>query len=194
MNTKYDYELLEREYVTGDIGYRELARKHGIANHSIITGQAKRREWARKRAEYRAEAAEKAVVYMADAEGVRRAQEARVRDHAIEAIDEALEKLRLDMKRTYFENMLQEDGSMKPVEVPVYTLKPNEVVTLIDRLQVLFNRPSQITEERNLGINLSAAGASPELLRDIVEATRGLGAGSYAARSPLPRADRTSQN
>lgn len=194
MNTKYDYELLEREYVTGDMGYRELARKHGIANHSIITGQAKRREWARKRAEYRAEASEKAVVYMADSEGIRRAQEARVRDHAIEAIDEAIQKMRDDMRRTRFENELQADGSMKPVEVPVFTVRPGEIVTLIDRLQVLFNRPSQITEERNLGINLSAAGATPELLRGIVEATRGIGAGSYAARSPLPRADRTSQN
>lgn len=183
MNTKHDYDALEREYIKGDMGMRELARMHGIANHSVITAQARNREWVRKRREYRDGAAEKAVVYMADDEGRRRAQEARVRDNAIEAIDEAITKMRTDMKATkqVFIGGVQ-------VEVPLIVVEPKDIALLIDRLNVLFGRPANITEERTLGINLSASGAGPELLRGIVEATRGLDTlGGGPTGSPIPR-------
>ena len=147
---------------------RGLAAKHGISNHSLVTAQAKRHEWARKRAEYRAGVAERTVVYMADHEAARLAQEAKVRDNAIEAIDDAITKLRSDMRLTH--QVLEND---KWIERPLFTLRPQDIALLIDRLQVLFGRPSNITEERNLGINLSSSGVDPELLRGIVEATRG---------------------
>lgn len=188
MNSKYDWGALERQYVTTDVSMRGLADEHGIKNHSIVTSQARAREWVRKRTEYREGAADKAVVYMADAEGMRRAQEARVRDHAIEAIDDAIQKMRADMKLT--EKRLV-NGEW--VEVPVIILKPADIVMLIDRMNVLFNRPSQITEERSLGLSLSA-GASPEFLRGIVEATRGLADTGGSAQSPIPRADRPREN
>lgn len=183
MNTKYDYDALEREYIKGTMGLRELARTHGIVNHSIITAQARKREWVRKRQEFQEGAANKAVVLMADDEGRRRAQEARVRDNAIEAIDEAITKMRADMKATkqVFIGGVQ-------VEVPLVVIEPKDIALLIDRLNVLFGRPANITEERSLGINLSAVGNSPELLRGIVEATRGLDAlGSGPTGSPIPR-------
>lgn len=189
MNTKHDYTVLEREYVTGDMSLRELARKHGISNHSVVVAQSKAREWVRKREEYRTGASEKAVVYMADAEGARRAREARVLDNAIEAIDEAIQKMRSDMKLTRKE---MEGGEW--VERPLFLVKPQDISMLLDRLNVLFNRPSQITEERSLGINLSSGGLSPDLLRGIVEATRGLGGPGDAASSPIPRADRAREN
>jgi hypothetical protein len=188
VNTKWDWSALERQYVTGDISYRALAAEHGIRNHSVVTSQAKRREWAKKRAAYRAGADEKAVVYMADQEGMRRAQEARVMDHAIEAIDDAILKMQADLKRTQKQFIDNEW-----VEVPIITLRPHDVVELIDRLQVLFNRPSSITEERNLGINLSAS-TTPDILRGIVEATRGLVDTGGAAQSPIPRSDRPREN
>jgi len=189
LNTKHDYDALEREYVTGEMGLRELARMHDIANHSLITVQSKKREWARKREEYRQGASEKAVVYMADQEGSRRAQEAKVRDNAIEAIDEAITKMRSDMKATTLRLKNNEW-----VEEPLVIIKPTDVAMLIDRLNVLFGRPSNITEERNLGISLSSDGVSPELLRGIVEATRGISDVGGAASSPFPRADRAREN
>lgn len=188
MNRRHDYDALEREYVRGDMGLRELARSHGIT-HSLITVQSKNREWNRKREEYRTQASERAVVHMANDEGKRRAQEARVRDNAIEAIDEAISKMRADMKATHrvFRNN-------EWIEEPLVVIKPTDVALLIDRLNVLFGRPANITEERSLGINLSAGGASPELLRGIVEATRGITDTSGAARSPIPRTDRAREN
>lgn len=188
MNTKHDYSLLEREYVTGDMSLRELARAHGIANHSVVVAQSKARAWVRKREEYRSDAADTAVVYMAADEGARRAREAQVRDHAIDAIDEAITKMRSDMQGT---RKVFEDGQW--VERPYYLVKPQDVAMLIDRLQVLFGRPSSITEERNLGISLSASGLGTDVLRGIVEATRGLGS-SGAERSPIPRLSRAGEN
>jgi hypothetical protein len=192
MNAQHDYELMEREYITGDMGMRELARLHGIRNHSLITAQARKREWVRKREEYRAGAADKAVIYMADQEGARRAREARVRDNAIDAIDEAISKLRSDMRDTV--KSIQADGSVVDTGVPIMQLKPTDIAMLIDRLQVLFGRPSTISEERSLGINLFSS-VDASVLRSIVEATRGLGplAGD-AASSPIPRIDRAREN
>lgn len=187
MNTKYDWDALEREYYTGDMSVRALAAAHGIANHSVVAAQARKRGWAKKRADFQTGAADKAVVYMADQEGMRRAQEARVRDHAIEAIDDAIQKMRNDLKRT--EKRLVNNEWL---EVPVVTLRPHDIVELIDRLNVLFNRPSTITEERNLGITVT--GDSPELLRGIIEATRGLADTGGVAQSPIPRIDRAREN
>ena len=189
MNTRHDYATLEREYVQGDMSLRELARTHGIANHSVITSQARRREWVRKREEYRVRSANKAVALMADDEGRRVAQEARVRDNAIEAIDEAISKMRSDMQRTRKRLV---DGQW--LVEPAMIIRPQDIAILIDRLNVLFGRPSNITEDRSLGISLSA-GVEPEFLRSIVEATRGLKPlTGGAASSPLPRSDRTREN
>jgi len=187
VNRKHDYIALEKEYVCGDMGLRELARTHGIA-HSLITIQSRNREWTRKRQEYRTGASESAVVYMADDEGKRRAREAQVRDNAIEAIDEAIGAMRLQMKATH---KVLRGGEW--VDEPLVIIKPPDVALLIDRLQVLFNRPSTITEERSLGISLSASGVGADVLRGIVEATRGLGS-SGAERSPIPRLSRTGEN
>jgi hypothetical protein len=187
LNRKHDYDALEREYVRGDMGLRELARNHGIA-HSLITIQSKNREWIRKREEYRTGASESAIVYMADDEGKRRAREALVRDNAIEAIDEAITAMRRQMQDTH---KVLRAGEW--VDEPLVIIKPPDIALLIDRLQVLFNRPSTITEERSLGISVSAGGVGTDILRGIVEATRGLGS-TGAERSPIPRLSRTGEN
>jgi transposase-like protein len=188
MNTKHDYATLEREYIQGDMGLRELARAHGITNHSVVVAQSKARDWVRKREEYRQGASETAVAYMAADEGARVALEAKVRDNAIEAIDEAITKMRSDMQGT---RKVFEDGQW--VERPYFLVKPTDVAMLIDRLQVLFGRPSNITEERNLGLSLSASGVGTDILRGIVEATRGLTV-SGPERSPIPRLSRAGEN
>lgn len=190
MNAKNDYVLLEREYITGDMSLRELSRRHGITNHSLITVQARKREWARKRGEYQVGSSNKAIIYMADQEGARRAREARVRDNAIDAIDEAITKLRSDMKSTY--KVLRGDVWE---DEPRIVIEPKDVAVLIDRLQVLFGNPSTITEERSLGINLHSGPIDADILRGIVEATRGLGpVVGGTAGSPIPRLDRTREN
>jgi len=187
MNKRANYEQLEQEYVTTSISLRALADKHGLASHSSVMAQSKKREWDRKRREFRETRLERAVVYTADADAQRLAQEARVRDNAIEAIDEAITVMRHQMQQT---RTVMRNGEY--VEEPLVIIKPPDIALLIDRLNVLFGRPSNITEERNLGVSVSGR-VDPELLRGIVEATRGI-VSSGSAVSPIPRIGGTREN
>ena len=185
-NRRHDYDLMEREYVSGDMSLRELARGHTVA-HSLIMNKSKQREWTRKREEFRSRASEKAVTFMADKEGLRRVREAEVRDETIELIAETVQKARADLKATHkvFKNN-------EWLEEPVYRLHPRDVVALIDRFQVLFGKPSQITEDRSLDVSIGGT-ATPEVLQQFIDATRGLDAGTDQS-SPIPRTDRSRKN
>jgi len=180
MNRRADYDQLEHEYVTTSISLRALADKHGLASHSSVMAQSKKREWDRKRREFRETRLERAVIYTADEDAMRLSKEARVRDNAIDAIDEAITKMRADMQRT-------EKRLVNGVwtQMPVLTIRPSDLAMLIDRLNVLFGRPANITEERSLGVSVSG-GVDSDILRGIVEATRGI-VSSGSARSPIPR-------
>lgn len=181
MNKQHDWKALETEFIQGDMGQRELARMHDITNYSLVTAQARKHEWVRKRTEYRAQTEDRTIYRMADDEAKRRVRELRVRDNAIEAIDEAISKMRADMKAT--RKVFKDD---KWVDEPLVVIRPQDMAMLIDRLQVLFGKPTAITEERQLGISLATH--DPDLFRGIIEATRGVAAtGGDAASSPLPR-------
>jgi hypothetical protein len=188
-NRKHDYDQLEREYVSGSMGLRQLARDHGIS-HSLIMTQSKRRRWPDKRAQFREQASQKAVTFMADREAYRVTREMELKDKAIDVIEQALDKLSADMEAT--ETRLVGD---KIAEVPVYRLRPADLVPLLDRLQVMFGKPSHISEERNLGVTVDTGPLEPEALRSFIEATRGIGPlGGASQSSPLPRTDRTREN
>ena len=67
------------------------------------------------------------------------------------------------------------------VEVPLMRLKPKDVAIPIDRLQVLFERPTHITE----GLDLRARSGLPiDALNEFVELTRER---SWPPTSPLAR-------
>jgi hypothetical protein len=176
-NRRYDYDAIEREYVTGDMSLRQLAEAHHMKTHSLITDQSRKRDWVRKRDEYRRGVSDKTVAYMADQEGARRAKEALVRDNAIEAIDEAITKMREDMRLTTTDG----NGNVLPLVV----IRPKDLVLLIDRLNVLFGRPAQISEERTLGVQFNEVDS--DVLRSFIDATRGLGEAGGASESPIPR-------
>lgn len=184
-NRKHDYDAMERQYVRSTVSLRELARDHGVS-HSLVMIQSKRRDWVRKREEFLAQASDKTVTYMAGTEAVRRAREAQIRDNALDAIDEAITKLRDDMKRTH---VVERHGER--YEEPVMTFRPTDVAILLDRLQVLLGKPSQITEDRSLELKFD--GVTPDLLKQFVDATRGIGPLDVAS-SPIPRTDRTREN
>ncbi len=71
------------------------------------------------------------------------AREAELHDEALEAIAEAIHKFRADLKAT--EKKLV-NGEW--VEVPVMRLTVKDLALLIDRLLVLSDRPSNISEGR----------------------------------------------
>lgn len=180
MNKKFDYDALERQYIQGEMSLRDLAVTAGMKNHSLIMRQSKVREWARKRQEYRERSAQTALTVMADNRGKYIAREERVRDNAIGAIDDMITRLREDLKKT---KMVMKDGVYE--EVPFIRVTPNDIANMIDRMQILFGKPSQIHEDRSFGVELSTA--DPDLLRSIVEATRGVGLDSGpTSESPLP--------
>jgi len=155
---------------------RELCRRHGITSHSLVVVQAKQRKWADKREAYRARESESFITKHADRMAAR---EAEVRIHAIDAIDEALAKFRADMQRS--EKKLI-GGEW--VEVPVMLIGPKDVALLIDRFQVLFDRPSTISEGR--GVNVTSEVLPIDALQAIIEATRELMTPTFDRTSGLP--------
>ena len=182
MNKKWDWSAIEVQYVKGDMSLRELARDNAINNHSSVMRHSKTGEWPRKRAEFRANATASAVGVLSRKSGEAMADEVLVRDNAVHAIDEMVTRLRGDLHKT---KRVMRDGEW--VEEPLIIVRPNDVAMLIDRLQVLFGRPSQITEDRALGVELSTD--DPAILRDIIKATRGIGLDTgTGAESPLPSA------
>ena len=173
MNKRHQYRELEREFVTSQISLRELCRKHGISAHSLVTVPAKKRKWAERREQYQATEAD---AYMSRHAARQADRVAEVRDKALDGIDEALDKFSSDMHAT---EMKRIDGEW--VEVPVMRLKPKNVSILLDRLFVLFDHLTRISEGRDL----TARSELPiDALNQVVELTRGR-AGSPT--SPLPR-------
>lgn len=169
MNRTYDYDALENEYVRGRMSVRELCRSHGISNSSTVNVQAKKRGWADKRELFQKRTSALTIERSAERVAERQAKEIAVRDEIVDTIHEAVQKMRVDMRAT---KKVQQGDVW--VEEPVMRIGPNDLVKLIDRLQVLFGRPSSITEERNLGINLSADGLPPGSLAELLRATAGV--------------------
>ena len=144
MNKRHDFARLEREFVTSQISLRELCRRHGITAHSLVTVQAKKGQWAEKREQYRAKADESFMTHHAEKLADRQAE---IQDKVLDAIDESLDKFRSDMRATEKKRI---DGEW--VEVPVMRLKPADVAVLIDRLMVLFEKPSAISQHQGLSV------------------------------------------
>ena len=157
---------------------RELCRRHGVTAHSAVVVQARQGNWAEKRRVYRARASATFIQHHADRAAAR---EAEVRDHAIEAIDEAITKFRADLLAT--EKKLI-DGAW--VEVPALRITPRDLALLIDRLQILFGRPSQIREGRGFAATVTSEPLPLDALQKIAELTRGLGTPPPEHTSGLP--------
>ena len=179
MNQRHQYRELEREYITTDISLRALCRKHDISAHSIVTVQAKKGRWQEKREQYQAKESEAFMSRHAARQADRLAE---IHDKFLDSIDEALDKFRDDMRATEKKRI---DGEW--VEVPVMRLMPKDVALLIDRLQVLFDRPSVISRHQDLTVSTEL---SPDTLREFIEATRGRGEPSRMEVAPLPRTRR----
>jgi hypothetical protein len=179
LNKVHPYRALEREFITSQISIRELCRRHGITAHSLVVVQARQGNWQEKREAYRARESDTFITKHADRMAAR---EAEVHVHALDAIDEAITKFRADMQRTERKLIAGEW-----VEVPVMLIVPKDVALLIDKFQVLFHRPSVITEGR--GVAVTSDSLPIEALQEFIEATRGL-AEPDPQESPIPRSPR----
>ena len=147
-NRVRDYQALEREFITGTMSLRELCRRHGVTAHSAVMVQARQGNWVEKRRAYRDRATSTYIQQHADRAAAR---EAEVRDHALDAIDEAITRFRADLRAS--EKKLI-DGAW--VEVPAVRLTPRDLALLIDRLQILFGRPAIVSEGRGFAATITS--------------------------------------
>ena len=182
INRVRDYHALEREFITGTMSLRELCRLHGVTAHSAVVVQARQGNWAEKRRTYQDRASSTYIERHADRAAAR---EAEVRDHAIEAIDEAITKFRADLRAT--EKKLI-DGAW--VEVPAMRVTPRDLAVLIDRSQILFGHPVTISAGRGFAATITSEALPVDVLKGIIEATRGLAGTPGPEASPLPRLHR----
>jgi hypothetical protein len=180
VNKVHPYRELEREYITTDISIRELCRRHGISSHSPVVDQAKKRKWAEKREAYQAKAGDAFIQKHADRMADRQKE---ISDRALDAIDEAITKFREDLTAT--RPVRQPDGSI--TEEPAWLMTPKDLALLIDRFQVLFQRPSVISQHQGLTVSTEL---SSDALREFIEVTRGRAGTTRMEVSPLPRTRR----
>lgn len=179
MNKRHPYRDMEREYITSDISIRELCRRHGISAHSLVTVQARQNGWQEKREAYQARASESFIAHHADRMAERQAV---LYDLILDTIEEALTKFREDMRAT--KKVRQPDGSVR--EEPAFRMMPRDLCHIIDRFEVLFARPSSISQHQ--GLTITSQVPADDLVR-FIEATRGI-SGPLPMASPMPRAPR----
>jgi hypothetical protein len=179
-NRIYDYARLEKDFVTSfeDVSIHELARRNKIRDASSVHRQARKRDleglnWYDKRDLFKQEQHRKLIDKVAGSRAAVAAKEAAVFEKAVDAIELAIDQLSKDLKA----------GKI--------TVKPSDLALLIDRMNVLFNRPSTITEGRNIGLSVNAD-ATPDEFKRILELTSGVAGrdlGSGSAGSTLPRTE-----
>ena len=177
MNKRHPYRDMEREYITTDISLRELCRKHDITAHSLVTVQAEKGKWAEKREQYQAKESD---VFMSRYAARQADRQAEISDKFLDATDQALDKFMADLKATKL--VRQPDGSI--VEMPAWYMTPRDLCLLIDRFEVLFAKPSVISQHQGLTVTSEL---SAESLREFIEATRETAGPSPMEESPLPR-------
>lgn len=65
MTTKVDYDALEKEYITGTMSLREMAKTHDMS-WSAVASQARRRGWSEKREAYKDSVQKRTYEHAAD--------------------------------------------------------------------------------------------------------------------------------
>lgn len=174
MHTKVDYDELEREYVTGDVSVRELARRYDMSNGSV-SAQARRREWDAKRQSYRDSVARRSYEKTAD----------RFANQQVEVNDEIFKAMRATIYK-YVE-------ALQSNKIIPNTKDATMAAEVILRL---FGEPTERTEAHVLGININATGTldNTDLLRRLESLTRGALPGDEASGSPRLRIAGSSQD
>lgn len=172
------------QFIASDeLSVRELAMRHDVpaSRVSSIQRMAKTQGWEELRAKRMAASDDKTVAVMSDRQAVRRGRVMEVQDHGLELIDEAIQKLRDDLKAT---KKVQDPETKRWLEEPAVRYRPSEVVQLMDRLKDLFGEAAPadatVTEGRFFGLTANLDGADP--------AQRALIAGLAGLASSQPRA------
>lgn len=165
MHAKVDYDELEREYVTGDISVRELARRYDMSNGSV-SAQARKREWDAKRSSYRDSVARRSYEKTAD----------RFANQQVEVNDEIFKAMRATLYK-YAEGL--KAGTIVP--------NTKDAVMASEVILRLFGEPTERMEAKILDINLSGNIGDADLLRRLESLTRGELPGDEPSGTPRLR-------
>jgi hypothetical protein len=136
---KQDYEALEIEFIQGEMTIRELCRQHDIRSWSSVATQSRKREWKRKREDYRRRKTNKTIDKLADVEAERALAD---REQVALVLQGILAR--------FAERLASEDESKRPI------IAPREAILAAEKLLILRGEPTSRTENLNLGLNFSA--------------------------------------
>lgn len=59
MAEKYDWDKIKKDYITGNLTYEELCKKHGVKRYNTLADRAAKEEWVDERGKYRVEKEQK---------------------------------------------------------------------------------------------------------------------------------------
>lgn len=197
---QYDYQKLRTEFLEAEprISINELCRRNGIDHTKAptIAKRARKEDWIGLRDKRVAKTTDVVVQQIGEREARRILRRMEVEDNAIDLIDEAIDKARVDMKRTEW----RKNPKTKEWElVPAVTVGPSSIVQLIDRIKGLFGDLAPVTQPDPgdpsvaASFNFNFNGDSPEhrqLATQLITATRSTGgpARRTSGSSPLPDA------
>jgi hypothetical protein len=145
--SKYDYISLKNQYVQGSMSIRELCRQNNIPTWSAVNARAKRDDWDQKRIEFNRQIAE-------------------IQVDSLEVIHAGILKMAEDMDAV---EEYEVNGVTKTRKV--MRIHPRDLAILLDKFQSLIGAPQQISENRNLGVDILSQ-ADPETLRDLLGVLR----------------------
>lgn len=180
--TRYDYEALKAEYVTGpDISIRALARKHEIKSWSALQAQANKGkeqglDWDSEKERYQRTLAEKTLQTVTTALATKKAQ---IIADALDVIHAAIFKMAGDMRDHW---VADPQNPSARVFVPGIVITPDSLAKLLDRFLTLTGNPSTISENRNIGLDLT-----PDLPPDIAQLIAEVAGGRAANARPVGR-------
>jgi len=192
--TKYDYEVIRNEFVQGpEISIRALAERHGIKSWSTLNAQAiKGKEsgldWYSERGRFQRSLTEKTLTTMASTIATKKAT---ITIDALDVIHAAIFKMAADMQDRW---ATDPKNASNRIFLPGIIVTPDSLAKLLDRLLTLTGNPSQISENRNIGIDLTEQ-LPPDVARVIADiaATRGTASRSMG-RAALPGPEKSHTN
>jgi hypothetical protein len=183
---QYDYRTMRDQFVASDdASIREIAVAAGVPDNSMsaVRRIAREENWLELREKRKARSDDVTVARLGDKDADRRIRQMEVAENALEAINDAISKLRSDMSATKKE---QDPETKQWLVVPAVRYRPAEVVQLIDRIQNLFGETAPApgpTEERFFGLTANLDGADPAQL-DVIAGLAGLARGQTTATEP----------
>lgn len=172
---KYDYMAMERDYVSAlpRKSMRQVALDHGVepGRVSSVSYYAKQHGWLAKREAFQNRADDKLYDRLADEEAARKLKELRVKNNAIDLIDEAISSTRANLRERHHVRELDADGKTIYVERPKHPATVTSVVNLIDRLDRMFGINQLMPAEapsggalENIAQQLGAGGGNIDVL------------------------------